>query len=92
LQREDDIGLVIRGHLHVERQLIELASSILPFAARCDWDDVSIIENLLAGPWRGRLMRTNGLGMRIFRRRGFTITVKSGQGILQRLMLRIGRT
>lgn len=41
LQREDDVGLVLRGHLHVEHQLIELASVVLPFAARCDWGKIS---------------------------------------------------
>jgi hypothetical protein len=41
LQREDDVGLVLRGHLHVEHQLIELASMCLPFTARCDWGKIS---------------------------------------------------
>lgn len=41
LQREDDIGLVLRGHSHVEHQLIELASAFLPFGARCDWGNIS---------------------------------------------------
>ena len=41
LQREDDVGLVLRGHLHVEHQLIELASAFLPFGARCDWGKIS---------------------------------------------------
>jgi hypothetical protein len=41
LEREDDVGLVLRGHLHVEHQLIALASVLLPFAARCDWDKIS---------------------------------------------------
>lgn len=41
LLREDDVGLVLRGHLHVEHQLIELISALLPFAKRCDWAKVS---------------------------------------------------
>lgn len=41
LLREDDVGLVLRGHLHVEHQLIELISTLLPFAERCDWSKVS---------------------------------------------------
>lgn len=41
LLREDDVGLVLRGHLHVEQQLIELISTLLPFAERCDWAKVS---------------------------------------------------
>ena len=41
LQREDDVGLVLRGHLHIEHQLIELISVLLPYAERCDWGKVS---------------------------------------------------
>jgi hypothetical protein len=41
LQREDDVGLVLRGHLHVEHQLIELPSALLPVAERCDWGKIS---------------------------------------------------
>ncbi len=41
LQREDDVGLVLRGHLHIEHQLIELASALLPVAERCDWGKIS---------------------------------------------------
>lgn len=37
LQCEDDVGLVLRGHLHIEHELIALASVPLPFAERCDW-------------------------------------------------------
>jgi hypothetical protein len=44
LQREDDVGLVLRGHLHVEHQLIELISALLPFANDCDWG-----QNFLPG-------------------------------------------
>lgn len=40
LRREDDLGLVIRGHLHIEHQLISLASGVLPFASRIDWNEV----------------------------------------------------
>ena len=41
LLREDDVGLVLRGQLHVEHQLIELATALLPFANRCDWSKIS---------------------------------------------------
>jgi hypothetical protein len=41
LQREGDVGLVLRGHLRVEHQLIELISVLLPFGSRCDWGKVS---------------------------------------------------
>lgn len=37
LQREDDVGLVLRGHLHIEQQLVALASLLLPLSSRCDW-------------------------------------------------------
>ncbi|MGH8157443.1 MAG: hypothetical protein ACREPQ_04945 [Rhodanobacter sp.] len=40
LQREDDLGLVVRGHLHIEHQLIELTAARLPFASRVDWNEI----------------------------------------------------
>ena len=39
LTREDDVGLVRRGHLHIEQQLMEIARAILPFGDRCDWGE-----------------------------------------------------
>ncbi len=41
LQREDDVGLVLRGHLHIEHQLVDMLSEFLPFADRADWGMVS---------------------------------------------------
>lgn len=41
LQREDDLGLVVRGHLHIEHQLVEVSSARLPFASRIDWSEIS---------------------------------------------------
>jgi hypothetical protein len=41
LARQDDVGLVLRGHLHIERELVNLASAMLPFHARCDWGKLS---------------------------------------------------
>src|SRR5690242_18238580 len=41
LQREDDVGLVLLGHLHIEHQLIELISCVLPFPERCGWGKLS---------------------------------------------------
>ena len=41
MQREDDVGLVLRGHLHIEHQLIELLSETLHFPDRCDWSFVN---------------------------------------------------
>ncbi len=46
LQREDDVGLVKRGLLHVEHQLIELATTRLPFASRVDWNEISFRAKL----------------------------------------------
>jgi hypothetical protein len=46
LQREDDLGLVVRGHLHIEHQLIELAAARLPFASRIDWNEISFRAKL----------------------------------------------
>jgi hypothetical protein len=54
LQREDDVGLVLRGHLHVEHQLIELISLLLPFAQRCDWGKIS---------YRGKVELAHGCGL-----------------------------
>lgn len=37
LEREDDVGLVLRGQLHIEHQLIEIANAVLPYGKRCEW-------------------------------------------------------
>lgn len=36
LTSEDDVGLILKGHLHIEHQLIELISLTLPFPNRCN--------------------------------------------------------
>ena len=41
LQREDDVGLVLLGHIHIEHQLIELISEVLPYPERCDWQKIN---------------------------------------------------
>ena len=41
LQREDEVGLVLLGHIHIEHQLIELISAVLPYPERCDWQKVN---------------------------------------------------
>jgi hypothetical protein len=41
LQREDDVGLILLGHIHIEHQLIELISLALPFPERCDWGKIN---------------------------------------------------
>ena len=40
LKREDDVGLVIRGHLHVENQLIDFISNTLLHSEKCDWEKI----------------------------------------------------
>ena len=40
LKREDDVGLVIRGHLHVENQLIDFISHTLLHPEKCDWEKI----------------------------------------------------
>ena len=68
LQREDDLGLVIRGHLHIEHQLIEVASACLPYASRIDWNEISFRAKLeiayacgLPKDRRQLILRLNGL-------------------------------
>ncbi|MGH8509066.1 MAG: hypothetical protein ACREVH_10160 [Gammaproteobacteria bacterium] len=46
LLREDDVGLVLRGHLHIEHQLIELVSTCLSFKQRCDWSRISYLAKV----------------------------------------------
>ena len=40
LVREDNIGLVLRGHLHVERKLIAFISRQLLYPERIDWGKI----------------------------------------------------
>jgi hypothetical protein len=40
LTREDDVGLVLLGHLHIEHELVELFCAALPLGGRCDWSKV----------------------------------------------------
>ena len=41
LAREDELGIILKGHLHIEHQLKEFISLLLPFGERCDWFKVS---------------------------------------------------
>jgi hypothetical protein len=41
LQREDDIGFILRGHIHVESQLIELLKEFFPFPEHCDFEKLN---------------------------------------------------
>jgi len=40
LKSEDDVGLVIRGHLHLENRLMEYVAKHLPFPDKCDWEKI----------------------------------------------------
>lgn len=55
LMREDDVGLVLRGHLHIEHQLMELISIALPFKERCDWSRIG---------YRGKIELALSCGLR----------------------------
>lgn len=41
LSREDEVGLVLRGHLHIEYELKNLISDVLPFPEYCQWETIS---------------------------------------------------
>ena len=43
LAGEDDLGMILRGHLHVEHQLKEFISLFLPFNQKCDWEKIGYI-------------------------------------------------
>ncbi len=43
LVEEDNVGLVLRGHLHVEHQLTKYISEQLPFPERVDWGKIDFI-------------------------------------------------
>ena len=40
LTREDDVGMIVKGHIHIEYQLQQLACRVLPFPERCDWNKI----------------------------------------------------
>ncbi len=46
LMREDDVGLILRGHLHAEHQLVELLTAVLPMGDRCDWSKISFFAKV----------------------------------------------
>jgi hypothetical protein len=41
ISRDDDVGLVIKAHLHIEHQLMEFIELHMPFKERCDWQRIS---------------------------------------------------
>lgn len=46
LAREDDLGMILRAHLHIEHQLKEFISLFLPFSERCDWEEISYARRI----------------------------------------------
>ena len=46
LAKEDDLGMVLRGHLHVEHQLKEFISLFLPFSERCNWQKLGYAQKI----------------------------------------------
>lgn len=54
LIREDDVGLILLGQLHIEHQLIELCSALMPSAERCDWGLIS---------FRAKVELAHGMGL-----------------------------
>ena len=54
LTREDDLGLILRGLLHIEHQLIELCSVFMPCASQCDWGAIS---------YRAKVELAHGFGL-----------------------------
>lgn len=51
LNQLDDIGLVTRGQLYIENELVQLITHVLPYHERCHWERISyrgIVELALA--------------------------------------------
>jgi hypothetical protein len=46
LTREDDLGLVVKAHLHIEHQLAEFIQLSMPSRERCDWTRVGFAAKL----------------------------------------------
>ena len=46
LSREDDLGLVVKGHLHLEHQITEFIQVFMATPARCDWARVGFAAKL----------------------------------------------
>ena len=43
LVKEDNVGLVLRGHLHVEHQLTKYIAEQLPYPERVDWGKIDFM-------------------------------------------------
>lgn len=46
LAREDDLGLVVKAHLHIEHQIAEYISAYMPAPTECDWSRVGFAAKL----------------------------------------------
>ncbi len=46
LTREDDLGLVVKAHLHIEYQLAEFIQLSMPSPEKCDWARVGFAAKL----------------------------------------------
>ena len=46
LAREDDLGLVVKAHLHIEHQLSEFISAYMSASDNCDWSRVGFAAKL----------------------------------------------
>ena len=46
LNREDDLGLVVKAHLHIEHQLTEFIQVSMPSPEKCDWTRVGFAAKL----------------------------------------------
>jgi len=46
LTREDDLGLVVKAHLHIEHQLAEFISGFMKARSNCDWSRVGFTAKL----------------------------------------------
>jgi len=46
LAREDDLGLVVKAHLHIEHQLAEFIASFMDSSENCDWSRVGYAAKL----------------------------------------------
>jgi hypothetical protein len=46
LTREDDLGLVVKAHLHIEHQLAEFIQLSMPNPEKCDWTRVGYAAKL----------------------------------------------
>jgi hypothetical protein len=46
LAREDDLGLVVKAHLHIEHQIAEFVQTFMQCPEKCDWTRVGFAAKL----------------------------------------------